>query len=81
MGGNIPGGNFLGGNFPGKIFHGGVWWVGIFRVGIFLGGIFLEPFLVVAEKFYQAQTSYFSHVFIIRIEPEPSYKIAHKWRF
>ena len=42
---------------------------------------FFALFLVVVEKYCQAQTSNFSHIFVIRIEPEPSYKIAHKWCF
>ena len=42
---------------------------------------FFALFLVVVEKFYQAQRSTFSHNFLIRIEPKPSYKIARKWSF
>ena len=34
-------------------------------------------FLVVVEKFYQAQTSNFSHIFVIKTEPEPSYKLTN----
>ena len=42
---------------------------------------FFALFLVVVEKFYQVQTSNFSHIFVIRTEPEPFYKITHKWCF
>ena len=43
--------------------------------------LFFALILVVVQKFYKAQTSNCSHIFVIRTEPEPSYKIAHKWCF
>ena len=42
---------------------------------------FFALFLGVVEKFYQAQRSNCLHIFVIRTEPESSYKIAHKWCF
>ena len=45
---------------------------------MFSSSFFFALFLVVVKTFYQAQPSNFSHIFVIRTEPDPSYKITHK---